>query len=48
VTLRDLRPGTYELRARAVDLNDFAQPEPRPYQKSGRNEVQVRRIVVNG
>jgi hypothetical protein len=48
VTLRDLRPGTYEVRARAVDLNDFAQPEPRPYQKSGRNEVQMRRIVVNG
>jgi DMSO/TMAO reductase YedYZ molybdopterin-dependent catalytic subunit len=46
VTLRDLRPGTYEFRARAVDLNDFAQPEPRPYQKSGRNEVQSRRIVV--
>jgi len=48
VTLRDLRPGTYEARARSVDLNDFAQPEPRPYQKSGRNEVQMRRIVVNG
>ena len=48
VTLRDLRPGTYEVRARSVDLNDFAQPEPRPYQKSGRNEVQMRRIVVNG
>jgi len=46
VTLRDLRPGTYELRARAVDLNDFAQPEPRPYPKSGRNEVQVRRFTV--
>jgi DMSO/TMAO reductase YedYZ molybdopterin-dependent catalytic subunit len=46
VTLRDLRPGTYEFRARAVDLNDFAQPEPRPYPKSGRNEVQTRRIVV--
>jgi DMSO/TMAO reductase YedYZ molybdopterin-dependent catalytic subunit len=47
-TLRDLRPGTYEVRARAVDLNDFAQPEPRPYPKSGRNEVQSRRIVVTG
>jgi DMSO/TMAO reductase YedYZ molybdopterin-dependent catalytic subunit len=47
-TLRDLRPGVYEFRARAVDLNDFAQPEPRPYQKSGRNEVQMRRIVVTG
>ena len=46
VTLRDLRPGTYEFRARTVDLNDFAQPEPRPYPKSGRNDVQMRRIVV--
>jgi DMSO/TMAO reductase YedYZ molybdopterin-dependent catalytic subunit len=48
VALRDLRPGTYEFRARAVDLNDFAQPEPRPYPKSGRNEIQMRRIIVKG
>jgi DMSO/TMAO reductase YedYZ molybdopterin-dependent catalytic subunit len=46
VTLRDLPAGTYELRARAVDLNDFAQPEPRPYPKSGRNEIQTRRFTV--
>jgi DMSO/TMAO reductase YedYZ molybdopterin-dependent catalytic subunit len=45
-TLRDLQPGTYEFRARAVDQNDFAQPEPRPYQKSGKNEIQTRQIVV--
>ncbi|MCS7045972.1 MAG: molybdopterin-dependent oxidoreductase [Gemmataceae bacterium] len=44
--LRDLRPGAYEFRARAVDLNDFAQPEPRPYQKSGQNLVQVRLFTV--
>jgi DMSO/TMAO reductase YedYZ molybdopterin-dependent catalytic subunit len=48
VTLRDLKPGTYEFRARAVDLNDFAQPEPRPYPKSGRNEILSRRIIVKG
>ena len=48
VTLMNLKPGTYEFRARAVDLNDFAQPEPRPYPKSGRNEVQVRQITVQG
>jgi DMSO/TMAO reductase YedYZ molybdopterin-dependent catalytic subunit len=47
-TLRDLRPGIYEFRARAVDLNDFAQPEPRPYPKSGRNEIQMRRLIVKG
>ena len=48
VMLRDLKAGTYEVRARAVDLNDFAQPEPRPYPKSGRNEIQSRRFVVKG
>ena len=46
VTLRDLKPGKYELRARSVDLNGFAQPEPRPSQKSGKNNIQVRRIEV--
>jgi DMSO/TMAO reductase YedYZ molybdopterin-dependent catalytic subunit len=48
VTLRDVPAGIYELRARAVDLNDFAQPEPRPYPKSGRNEIQVRRFTIKG
>ncbi len=48
VTLDNLRPGTYEFRARAVDLNDYAQPEPRPYPKSGRNEIQSRQITVMG
>ncbi len=41
-----LAPGTHELRARTVDLNGFAQPEPRPYQKSGLNLVPVRTFVV--
>lgn len=45
-SIRDLKPGAYEVRARAVDLNDFAQPEPRPAQKSGRNGIQVRRFEV--
>jgi hypothetical protein len=40
-TLRNLAPGPYEFRARTVDKNDFVQPEPRPYPKSGRNEVQM-------
>jgi DMSO/TMAO reductase YedYZ molybdopterin-dependent catalytic subunit len=47
-SLRDLAPGAYEFRARSVDLNGFAQPEPRPYPKSGRNEIQYRPIVVMG
>jgi hypothetical protein len=46
VKLRDLTPGAYELRVRTVDLNDFAQPEPRPYPKSGRNEIQCKQFMV--
>jgi DMSO/TMAO reductase YedYZ molybdopterin-dependent catalytic subunit len=45
-TIMDLKPGAYEFRARAVDLNGFAQPEPRPYLKSGQNPVQVRTFMV--
>ena len=44
--LKDLKPGHYEVRARSVDLNGYAQPEPRPSQKSGRNGIQVRRFEV--
>ncbi len=43
----NLKPGLYEFRARAVDLNGFAQPEPRPYLKSGRNAVPMLRITVS-
>ena len=45
-TLNDLKPGGYEFRVRTVDRNDFAQPEPRPYQKSGKNAVQCKQFVV--
>ena len=48
VTLKGLAPGPYEFRARTVDLNGFAQPEPRPYQKSGLNRVPCETIVVTG
>lgn len=44
--LRGLKPGAYEVRARAVDLNGFAQPEPRSMQKTGKNDVQLRRFEV--
>jgi hypothetical protein len=44
--INGLAPGSYELRARSVDLNGFAQPEPRPYQKSGLNLVPVRMFDV--
>jgi len=46
VTLKNLAPGTYEFRARTVDLNGFAQPEPRTYQKSGLNLIQSRQVTV--
>lgn len=39
--------GSYELRVRAVDLNGFAQPEPRPYPKAGMNQVPMRTLVVS-
>jgi DMSO/TMAO reductase YedYZ molybdopterin-dependent catalytic subunit len=47
VQLDALKPGGYEVRARAVDLNGFAQPEPRPYQKAGMNVVGYQRLVVS-
>lgn len=45
-TLRDLKPGKYEIRARTIDLNGFAQPEPRSIQKSGKNGIQVRTFTI--
>lgn len=45
-TLKGLKPGKYEFRARAVDLNGFAQPEPRPVPKTGKNAVEVHRFEV--
>jgi hypothetical protein len=29
-----------------MDLNGYAQPEPRPYAKPGRNEVQYKPVLV--
>src|SRR6185436_14099835 len=44
--LRALTPGRYSVRARSVDLNGFAQPEPRPNQKTGQNALEVREFEV--
>jgi DMSO/TMAO reductase YedYZ molybdopterin-dependent catalytic subunit len=41
-----LSPGMHEFRVRAVDQNGFAQPEPRPYQKSGMNLVPCQILEV--
>ena len=46
VTFKDLPVGRYEFRARAVDNNGFAQPEPRTLAKTGRNAVEVRQFEV--
>lgn len=45
-TLKGLAPGKHAVRARAVDLNGFAQPEPRPNQKAGKNALEVREFEV--
>jgi DMSO/TMAO reductase YedYZ molybdopterin-dependent catalytic subunit len=46
VALEGLKPGGYELRVRTVDGNGLAQPEPRPYLKSGRNAVPCKQFLV--
>jgi DMSO/TMAO reductase YedYZ molybdopterin-dependent catalytic subunit len=46
VTLKDVPAGAYEFRVRTIDLNGIAQPEPRPYQKSGQNNIQYKPLVV--
>jgi DMSO/TMAO reductase YedYZ molybdopterin-dependent catalytic subunit len=46
VTLSGLKAGAYEFRVRSVDLNGYAQPEPRVNQQSGRNEIQYKTILV--
>lgn len=46
IVLPDLEPGKYEFRARAVDLNDISQPDPRPILKSGKNAVEMHTFEV--
>jgi DMSO/TMAO reductase YedYZ molybdopterin-dependent catalytic subunit len=46
VRLEKLAPGAYEFRVRAVDLNDFAQPEPRPNGQSGIADVPCQTFLV--
>lgn len=47
VSLGRLARGHYEFHVRAVDENGFAQPEPRPILKAGRNGVEVHRFEVS-
>ncbi|MFO0842219.1 MAG: molybdopterin-dependent oxidoreductase [Gemmataceae bacterium] len=46
VTLEGLKAGGYEFRVRTVDRNGLAQPQPRPYPKSGRNAIACKQFVV--
>jgi DMSO/TMAO reductase YedYZ molybdopterin-dependent catalytic subunit len=39
-------PGQYDLRCRTIDANGIAQPMPRPFPKSGRNDIQKVQIIV--
>jgi hypothetical protein len=48
VRLEGLERWAYEFRVRAVDLNGYAQPEPRPNPQSGIAEVPCRTFVVMG
>jgi len=44
--LKDLRPGSYDVRCRTIDENGIAQPMPRPFRKSGRNTIQRFSLAV--
>lgn len=46
IDLGKLPPGKYTARARAIDRCGFAQPEPRPLQKTGANAPHVRQFEV--
>ncbi len=43
---QSLPAGKFELRVRTVDKNGFAQPEPRPNPRSGRNFIQCKLLEV--
>ncbi|MBN2271116.1 MAG: molybdopterin-dependent oxidoreductase [Sedimentisphaerales bacterium] len=40
------KPGQYDLRCRTVDENGIAQPMPRPFLKSGKNDIQKVQVIV--
>jgi len=43
-----LTQGKYELRCRTIDLAGHAQPMPRPFPKSGKNQIQMVTLEVTG
>ena len=46
--LTDLPAGAHTLRCRTVDANGLAQPMPRPFPKSGANQIESRNLTVKG
>ena len=40
------KPGAYDLRCRTIDANGIAQPFPRPFGRSGINEIETARITA--
>ncbi|HEX3314687.1 MAG TPA: molybdopterin-dependent oxidoreductase [Gemmataceae bacterium] len=46
--LTNVPAGRHELRVRTVDKNGFAQPEPRPLQRSGLNRIQRKIVEIAG
>jgi DMSO/TMAO reductase YedYZ molybdopterin-dependent catalytic subunit len=46
--LTDLPAGIHTLRCRTVDANGVAQPMPRPFPKSGANQIESRSLTVKG
>jgi hypothetical protein len=43
---RKLTPGAYDLRCRTLDLGGHAQPMPRPFPKSGKNQIEMVQVKV--
>jgi DMSO/TMAO reductase YedYZ molybdopterin-dependent catalytic subunit len=46
--IEPLAPGAYELACRTIDLNGIAQPMPRPFLRTGVNEIHRLPMVVTG
>ena len=46
--MKDMKPETYELRVRTVDMNGVAQPQPRPQRNTGPNAIPCKLIKGDG
>ncbi|MEP6757324.1 MAG: molybdopterin-dependent oxidoreductase [Chthonomonadales bacterium] len=46
IAIKDLKPGSYDLRCRTIDAHGIAQPMPRPLPKSGVNYIDKATVMV--